>query len=202
MAFTRPLDCFCWAVIQNSGKHLLEDRARCESPPWWVEVCSSPTETAVVCVLSVFYSSGWGGCGGWGWAAFNGIVCLCWWLEALRGLWISASCPGQLTWLRLLPGLRGPRPVWQQEDVCRITRNGQISWPVSTSRFKPVNMDSSEPSKAECSRSDLLKRDLLMQRCRGAPSQAWLAGLSCGSCHAPARKGIAPTPQRRRSALI
>lgn len=92
-------------------------------------------------------------------------------------------------------GLRGPRPVWQQEEVCGITRNRQISWPISTGRFKQVNMDRSEPSKAEC-----WTCSSVIYLCGGAPGRPdWQA---CGSCHAPTWKGIAPTPQRCRSALI
>lgn len=87
----------------------------------------------------------------------SALVC-----EGTQGVVNFNELPRASAWLRVMLGLRGPRPVWQQEEVCGITRNRQISWPISTGRFKQVNMDRSEPSKGRV--LDLLKRDLFMRR--------------------------------------
>lgn len=84
--------------------------------------------------------------------------------EGTQGVRNFSELPRASAWLRLMLGLRGPRPLWQQAEVCGIARNRHVSWPILTSRFKPANMDRCEPSKAECLRSDLLIRDLFMRR--------------------------------------
>lgn len=177
MTFTCPSDCFCWAVIQNCRKHLLEDGARCRSSPWWLEVWLSPAEN-VVCVSCSL---------GWGWAGFNGIMCLRWCVNAPGGVVNFSQLPRASAWLRLMRGLRVPLPVWQQEEVCGIIRNGQISWPISTSWFKTVKMDRSEPPKAEAGPAQtwFIYAEALLFGLTGRPAVPvkpphWSALIKCG----------------------
>lgn len=165
ITFTCPLVCFCWAVIQNCGKHLLEDGAQGESAPCsveggWVQLT---TTLFVCCQFCEFYT-----------VACGGDVLVLMGLCVCAGVWRQS---GGYEFHRVAQGISlapaNAESAWASTGLAA----GEVLWDYN------INLsfvDRSEPSKTECLRLDLLWYELFMRRRSCA---AWLAGLRMeGNC--------------------